>query len=207
MGAHRVNLKACDLVACQSSHASHDLTGSSRADWSIALLIHVMKRLLTKASKPFGFSLTSRSNSPSPASPLTLPPIHLSNPTVPHTTDLQPKFAVPAVPQPYPHTYLAILVTKEGLLIRPHVFESGIDQTEWLPCIRVSWGKSVKVEEIERNQLSENLDWNEGVIVYGIVGILELFSCSFLMLFLAIEPVLKRLSFTRFISAAYHIQD
>lgn len=129
-----------------------------------------MKRLLTKASKPFGFSSTPESNRSSPA-------IHLSNPTSPHTTGLQPKFVVPAVPQPYPHTHLVILFTKEGLLIRPHVFESGIEQTEWLSCIRVSWGKSVKVEEIE---LSEELDWSEGVVVYGIVGILELFSCSFL---------------------------
>jgi hypothetical protein len=138
---------------------------------------------MTKASKPFGFSMTP--------SPMTPPPIHLSNPTVPHTTGLQPKFVVPAVPHPYPHTYLSILVTKEGLLIRPHVFGSVIDQTEWLPCIRVSWGKSVKVEEIERHQLSEKLDWNEGVIVYGIVGILELFSCSFLVLFLEFKPFLK----------------
>ena len=171
---------------------------------SLALHIHVMKRLLTKASKPFGFSSTSRSNSPSPLAP---PPLHLSNPTEPHTTGLQPKFVVPAVPQPYPHTYLAILVTKEGLLIRPHVFESGIEQTEWLPCIRVSWGKSAKVEEIERYQLSEMLDWNEAVIVYGIVGILELFSCSFLMLFLGFKSFLKGLSFTRFIYAGYHIQN
>jgi hypothetical protein len=164
-----------------------------------------MKRLITKASKPLGFSLTPRSNSPSPLAP---PPIHLSNPTVPHTTGLQPKFVVPAVPQPYPHTCLAILVTKEGLLIRPHVFESDIGQTEWHSCIRVSWGKSVKVEEIERYQLSEKLDWNEGVIVYGIVGILELFSCSFLMLFLEFKPFLKALSFTnRLISAPYHIED
>ena len=162
-----------------------------------------MKRLLTKASKPFGFSSTPRSNSPSPLAP----PIHLSNPSVPHTTGLQPKFVVPAVPHPYPHTCLAILVTKEGLLIRPHVFESDTDQTEWHPCIRVSWGKSVKVEEIERYQLSEKLDWNEGVIVYGIVGILELFSCSFLMFFLEFKPFLKALSFTRFISATYHIQN
>ena len=138
-----------------------------------------MKRLLTKASKPFGFSSTPQSDRSSPDAS---PPITLSNPTAPHTTGLQPKFVVPAVPKPYPHTHLAILVTKEGLLIRPHIIESGIDQAEWLPCIRVSWGKSVKVEEIEEeeiSQLSEKLDWNEGVVVYGIVGILELFSCSF----------------------------
>ena len=144
--------------------------------WSLALFIHVMKRLLSKASKSFRFSSMPQSNSP-PS-----PPTHLSNPTAPHTTGLQPKFVVPAVPQPYPHTHLAILVSKDGLLIRPHVHGSGIEQTEWLPCIRVSWGKSVKVEEIESHQLSEKLDWNEAVIVYGIVGILELFSCSFLIL-------------------------
>ena len=137
-----------------------------------------MKRLLTKASKPFGFSSTPQSDRSSPDAS---PPITLSNPTAPHTTGLKPKFVVPAVPQPYPHTHLAILVTKEGLLIRPHIIESGIDQAEWLPCIRVSWGKSVKVEEIEEEEISQlsELDWNEGVVVYGIVGILELFSCSF----------------------------
>ena len=163
--------------------------------WSTAYL-HVMKRLLTKASRSFGFSSTPQSNSPpSPSSPT-----HPSNSTltVPHTTGLQP-----TVPQPYPHTHLAILVAKEGLLIRPH--PPGSNQTEWLPCVRVSWGKSVKVEEIESRQLSEKLDWNEAVIVYGIVGILELFSCPFLILFL--EPFLKGLCFTRFTPAAYHIQD
>jgi phosphatidylinositol 4-phosphatase len=142
--------------------------------WSLALLIQVMKRLLSKASKSFRFPSTPQCDSP-PS-----PPTHLSNPTAPHTTGLQPKFLVPAVPQPYPHTHLAILVSKDGLLIHPH---AGIEQTEWLPCIRVSWGKSVKVEEIESHQLPEKLDWNEAVIVYGIVGILELFSCSFLIFF------------------------
>lgn len=100
---------------------------------------------------------------------------------MPHTTGLQPKFVVPAVPH-YPHTHLAILVCKEGLLIRPHILGFGADQIKWLPCIRVSWGKSVKVEEIESHQVSEKLDWNESVVVYGIVGILELFSCSYLLL-------------------------
>ena len=162
-----------------------------------------MKQLLTKASKPFGFSSAPQSNSaPSP-------PTHLSSPAAPHTTGLQPKFVVPAVPHPYPHTHLAILVSKEGLLIRPHVPVPGVDQMEWLPCIRVSWGKSVKVEEIESHQLSEKPNWNEGVVVYGIVGILELFSCSFLIFFLS--GALSHLSrgcalFTRFILAAYHIQ-
>jgi len=136
-----------------------------------------MKRLLARASKPFGFPSTPQSDNP--------PSTYLSNPTAPHTTGLQPKSVVRAVPHPYPHTHLAVLVSKEGLLIRPHILGSAVDQTEWLPCIRVSWGKPVKVEEIERHHLSEKLDWNESVVVYGIVGILELFSCSsFLDLFL-----------------------
>ncbi|KAF8809044.1 hypothetical protein BYT27DRAFT_7163377 [Phlegmacium glaucopus] len=133
-----------------------------------------MKRLLSRASKPFGFPSTPQPNNP--------PSTHLSNPTAPHTTSLQPKFVVPAVLHPYPHTHLAILVSKDGLLIRPHILGSGVDQTEWFPCIRVSWGKPVRVEEIERHHISEKLDWNESIVVYGIVGILELFSCSYLLL-------------------------
>lgn len=125
-----------------------------------------MKRLLAKASKPFGSSSAPQSN--------TTPPPSTS--IAPHTTGLQPKFVIPAIPQPYPHTHLAILASKEGLLIRPHIL--GVDQTEWLPCIRVSWGKPVKVEETKSHPPSEKLDWSESVIIYGIVGILELFSCS-----------------------------
>ena len=134
-------------------------------------LFYVMKRFLTKASKSFGVPSTPQSNNPSTT--------HLSNPSVPHTTGLQPKF----VPHPYPHTHLTILASKEGLLIRPYHLGSGVHPTEWLPCIRVSWGKSTKVEEIESHQLSEKLDWSESVVVYGIVGILELFSCSSLIPF------------------------
>ena len=153
-----------------------------------------MKRLLAKASKPFGFQPTPQSNNQ--------PQAHVPIPTLPHTIGLQPKFVVPAVPHPYPHTHLAILVSKEGLLIRPHILGSGKDQTEYLPCVRVSWGKSVKVEEIE---LSEKLDWSESVVVYGIVGILELFSCSSLIFSPSLTTILKVV--LRFISAAYHIQN
>ena len=148
-----------------------------------------MKRLL--ALKRFVFQPTPQSNNQ--------PQGNVSNP---HTIGLQPKFVVPVVPHPYPHTHLAILVSKEGLLIRPHILGSGKDQTEYLPCIRVSWGKSVKVEEIE---LSEKLDWSESVVVYGIIGILELFSCSSLISSPSLTTILKVV--LRFVSAAYHIQD
>lgn len=98
------------------------------------------------------------------------------SPMVHQPTDLQPKIAVPEAL--YPYTHLAILASKEGLLIRPHITGSDVDQTECPPCIRVPWGKSIDVEEIQSYQLSEELNWSESVIVYGIVGILELFSCS-----------------------------
>lgn len=50
-------------------------------------------------------------------------------------------------------------------------------------CVRLSWGKYVNVEEIPvrgENLVEDGneveIDWSESVVVYGIVGIMELFS-------------------------------
>lgn len=128
-----------------------------------------MKRLFAKATKPFalpksgigGFNLTTGFG----ASPTV---------THAHTTGLQPKYLVPPVPHPCPHDHLALLVTKEGLLIRQHIPGHHRTTESATSYVRIAWGKSVHVEEIAG--VDDGVDWEESVIVYGIVGVLELFS-------------------------------
>lgn len=92
-----------------------------------------------------------------------------------HTTGLQPKYIVPPVPHPCPHDHMSLLATKEGLLIRP--FTSGS-----VAHVRISWGKAVRVEEIASNSGGDAAaEWAKAVIVYGIIGFLELFSGSHLL--------------------------
>ncbi|KJA26998.1 hypothetical protein HYPSUDRAFT_131584 [Hypholoma sublateritium FD-334 SS-4] len=99
------------------------------------------------------------------------------------TRGLQPKDVVPAVPQPSPHAHIALLATKEGLLIRPHAGDRNSAQ-ELESFVRVKWGKGGAVEELHPAD-DEALNWGEGVVVYGIVGILELFACSYLLVITA----------------------
>lgn len=125
----------------------------------------LMKRFFTKASKPFVASKApieassdGTSHAPGPTS------------TMVHTPTLQPKYIVPPVPHPCPHDHLAILVTGDGLLIRSHI--PGQSRAE--SHVRVSWGKVVKLEEIPN--AGEQYNWDESVVVYGILGVLELYS-------------------------------
>ncbi|KII89160.1 hypothetical protein PLICRDRAFT_40794 [Plicaturopsis crispa FD-325 SS-3] len=96
-----------------------------------------------------------------------------SNPTA-HSTGLQPKYIVPPVPHPCPHEHIALLVTKDGLLLRPHVVGLKHPQTH----LFIRWGKAVTVEEREGDA---NANWEESTIIYGILGILELFTASYLL--------------------------
>ncbi|KAJ7582942.1 SacI homology domain-containing protein [Mycena floridula] len=124
-----------------------------------------MKKFLQRASKSF-----AAPNIPSIPLPSILTPI------APHTTGLQPKYLVPPVPHPAPHAHLALLVTHEGLLIRPHLPNQNLPPSA--SYIRIPWDKTAKVEEVTG---SGNHDWDDSVIVYGIVGVLELFSCSYIL--------------------------
>ncbi|KAF9053929.1 hypothetical protein BDZ89DRAFT_1153595 [Hymenopellis radicata] len=110
-----------------------------------------MRKFFTKAPK-------------APVVPPPPPPVVVP---VPH---LQPKYVVPAVPAPSPYDHIALLVTKEGLLLRPHGAVGS------LHGVRISWGKAGKVEEIVIQG-----EWEDSVVVHGIVGILELFSASHLL--------------------------
>ncbi|KAH9001323.1 SacI homology domain-containing protein [Lactarius akahatsu] len=115
--------------------------------------------------------------SKSPKSPSPKPPALVHNDLIAHTPALQPKFVVPAVPHPRPHDHIAVLPTQDGLLLRPHRTRSD-DSDHYF---RINWGKSPKFEEFQGS--AQNVDsWASAVIVYGIVGILELFTESYLLL-------------------------
>lgn len=164
-----------------------------------------MKKWFTKASKPFAIDTdiandTSRKNA-SKIAVTSKPSVDATH--TPHiTTGLQPKYTVPAVPHPCPHDHLAIGVAREGLLIRPHGPRAlrKASGTEVSSFLKVSW-RTAEVVELHHNAerrsknhsgnaagasesaaLFEQVDWNEAVIVYGIVGVLELFSCTFSLL-------------------------
>lgn len=115
----------------------------------------------------------------SPKSSSSKPPVPVHNDLIAHTPALQPKFVVPPVPHPRPHDHIAILPTEEGLFLRPH----GTRPDDSDNHIRISWGKSPKFEEL-RGSAQNVGSWSSAVIVYGIVGILELFTGSFSSRFL-----------------------
>jgi phosphatidylinositol 4-phosphatase len=124
---------------------------------------HAMKRFFAKASNIKAFI---------PVFPPFVPPIST---TTTHTTGLLPKDVLPPVPHPRPYDHIALLVTSGGLLLRPHL---EAPTARPVSHVRISWGNPVKVEELEGDGEGDGMAWNESVIVYGIVGILELFSSS-----------------------------
>ncbi|KAJ7510013.1 SacI homology domain-containing protein [Mycena galericulata] len=123
-----------------------------------------MKRLFYKASK---------SSAP--------PSSSTSSVNAPHTTGLQPKYVVPPVPHPCPHDHIALLVTPAGLLLRPHFPGRGPNDPTPSTHLRLSWSKAVKVDELTGDGEADGVDWTGSVVIYGIVGVLELFSASYLL--------------------------
>ncbi|KAI0277671.1 SacI homology domain-containing protein [Russula aff. rugulosa BPL654] len=94
-----------------------------------------------------------------------------------HTPELPPKFVVPPVPQPRPHDHIAVLPTQDGLLLRPHIAGQGGSNH----YVRITWGKIPEIEELQGAMQNANVNWAVAIIVYGIVGILELFTESYLL--------------------------
>jgi hypothetical protein len=118
-----------------------------------------MKKFFAKASKPF---VQLKSSPDGPLSDNFTP--KLSSSVV--TLGLQTEYVV--------NDHLALLATSDGLLVRPYMPGTSLTHRTSYSCVRISWGKHTKIEEIERQ--FDNMDWKESVIVYGIVGILELFN-------------------------------
>lgn len=118
---------------------------------------------------------------------------------------LQPKYSIPAVPHPCPHDHLVLVSTQGGLLIRPQVpgkHKEAVNKS--IPLMRVKWGKEIVIEEINGSAESHSgINWaNDGVVVYGIVGVLELYSCTLL-----IHHDANLTSMYRFIFVCYHFQS
>ena len=112
--------------------------------------------------------------------PATSPPVPASvapvTNTLVHTTHLRPKYTVPAVPHPRPHDHIAILATPDAILLRPHCH--GSDQPH--PYVHVSYGKHYKVEEREDNGEGHGVEWASAAVVYGIVGVIDLYTSTFM---------------------------
>ncbi|RXW13347.1 hypothetical protein EST38_g12505 [Candolleomyces aberdarensis] len=153
-----------------------------------------MKKFFAKATKPFAINTdlandlakkgSSSKNDHASSKAATSKP----GSAVP---GLQPKYMLPAVPHPCPHDHLAIVAAKEGLLIRPQIpGQSRKNLGQPSSYLRISWRTSEVIEVHEKPESrpndstttqSEGVDWQEAAVVYGIVGILELFSCSYLL--------------------------
>lgn len=155
-----------------------------------------MKKFFAKASKPF---------SPRPAGTTNISPTPV-HATVPHSIGLVPKFILPAVPHPCPHDHIALLIGSDGLLLRPHVLGDGHQPTTF---VRLPWGKGRKPEEIPDvdSEGSTELDWGESVIVYGIVGVLELYSGMVLLPLCFVLGVAKPAHISSITLARYLISD
>jgi hypothetical protein len=120
-----------------------------------------MKRLFSKPSK--NASATGKSS--------TLEMAGRTAPLPAAMTGLQPNYVVPPVPHPNPHEHIVLLASDHGLLMRPH--RAGLSPASY---VRVSWGKTANIVELPSDGGSSSVDWNEGVVIYGIVGLMTLFN-------------------------------
>lgn len=125
-----------------------------------------MKRLFSKPSK--NASATGKSS--------TLAMAGRTAPLPAAMTGLQPNYVVPPVPHPNPHEHIVLLASDHGLLMRPH--RAGLSPASY---VRVSWGKTANIVELPSDGGSSSVDWNEGVVIYGIVGLMTLFNASYLL--------------------------
>jgi hypothetical protein len=125
-----------------------------------------MKRLFSKSSK---------------SQPSTSAPPAQNNVAV-HKPAPHPRSIVPPS-HPRPHDHIAVLPTQDGLLLRPHVVRQG----ESGHYVRITWGKVPEIKEFQGS--IPGVNWTSPVIVYGIVGILDLFAG--ILSSLPIEPFLN----------------
>jgi len=118
-----------------------------------------MKRLFSKSSK---------NQQPSkPAAPA-------RNNVVVRTPATQPKSVAPTASHPRPHDHIAVLPMQDGLLLRPHIAR----QDESAHYVRVAWGKVPDIKQFQGPVPTAGVNWSLAVIVYGIIGILDLFAGS-----------------------------
>lgn len=78
---------------------------------------------------------------------------------------------LPPTPHPHPYEHIAIIATDDGLVMRPHL--QGLSHSMSYVCI--PWGKHPKVQLLRHGSDSSD-DWRSSAIVYGIVGVMDLFN-------------------------------
>lgn len=101
------------------------------------------------------------------------------------TPTLPAKFVVSPVPHPRPHEHIAVLPTQEGLFLRPHTPFQGEQGSHY---VRITWGNVPEIVEFQGAVQNMDINWAAAVIVYGIVGILELFAGWYLISSLPYYP-------------------
>ena len=145
-----------------------------------------MKRLFSFTKVP---KSTASAAQPTPEAAIpvtTIPPLH--------HTGLQPKDTLPPVPHPCPYEHISLLATSNGLLLRPR--HPGRPQDESESEVKIEWGKGGKVHSLTSNDV--DAPWEEGAVVYGLVGILELYSGNYLLSCPSYIPIIvsgQRLTF------------
>ncbi|KAK7467319.1 hypothetical protein VKT23_004376 [Stygiomarasmius scandens] len=114
-----------------------------------------MKRLFSKSTK-------------------TPSPVPASAPALIQAPKLQPAYVVPPVPHPCAYDHISLLATPDGLLLRPYLSPSSY--------VCITWSKHPSIKESDGDG---DYNWDDSVIVYGIVGILDLYSTSYLLVITA----------------------
>ncbi|KAF8447889.1 SacI homology domain-containing protein [Boletus edulis BED1] len=94
---------------------------------------------------------------------------------------LKPSFVLPPIPHPHPYEHIAIIATDEGLAMRPYL----TGPSHSLSYVRIPWGKHPNVQELQHDGNDSSIDWKSSVVIYGIVGIMELFNASYLLVITA----------------------
>ena len=81
---------------------------------------------------------------------------------------LQPKFTVPPIPHPTPHYRIAVFASESGLILRP------VTSADYNAHVRVSWGESLAVEQLDGSGEVTEDEWENAAVVYGVLGMLRL---------------------------------
>lgn len=100
----------------------------------------------------------------------------------------------------HPYERITVTISDDGLLVRPH----DPDPHDSPSCTRVSWNKTPKVEQLPNGGENLAADWSASVVIYGIIGILDLFNASYLLVITARRPVGSLLEETHII---YGVKD
>ncbi|KDQ18061.1 hypothetical protein BOTBODRAFT_29373 [Botryobasidium botryosum FD-172 SS1] len=97
-----------------------------------------------------------------------------------HTPALPASFTVPPVPHPSPYRRLRIFAGSSGLFIRPDI----LGRVPVASYLKISWGKAATMQEVAPEAADEEAG-SRAIIVHGILGILRLYSTSYLLVITA----------------------